>query len=313
MPFFNVKIIFSVVALALTLVGMSLLSSEPTLIAERAKDEIIQLVKKSDTTPDISGEAIIIERLKTEEVLFKRDSSRKLPIASLTKLMSALIIEESIDPLEEIEFSGDAKSVGQSDDKRSEVDVGERIKSEDLVKMMLISSYSDAAYAAAEHTAIAKKPELGFMSFQERVSFFVELMNQRAQKIGLSSTHFANPSGSDDQNNFSTAEDIAVLTKYINENAPELWTASRIQETFVFGRENRSYGLTNTNPLLKEYPSIYGSKTGFEDQAKGALLMLYQLARRDPVAIVILKSGDRFRDGEEAIKWLESNFVLESK
>lgn len=312
-PLLSAKKLFAVAILAFALVGASLLSSKPPLIAERSGEKIFRLARKSDVMPDISSEAAIVKRLKTGEALFERNVGQKLPIASLTKLMSALILAEMGEPLAEMEFSEDAKLAGQPDDKRSQTEAGERVKTEDIIKMMLVSSYNDAAYAAAENVAVSKRPELDSKSFQERVSFFVELMNRRAQTIGLANTHFANPAGSDDPDNFSTAQDIAELSKFINDTNPELWTSSRIQEIFIFGKAGRRYDLVNTNPLLKEYPSIYGSKTGFEDQAKGTLLILYQVARQDNVAIVILGSNDRFRDGKEAIRWLESNFVLESQ
>lgn len=312
-PLLSAKKLFAVAILAFALVGASLLSSKPPLIAERSGEKIFRLARKSDVMPDISSEAAIVKRLKTGEALFERNVSQKLPIASLTKLMSALILAEMGEPLAEMEFSEDAKLAGQPDDKRSQTEAGERVKTEDIIKMMLVSSYNDAAYAAAENVTVSKRPELDSKSFQERVSFFVELMNRRAQTIGLANTHFANPAGSDDPDNFSTAQDIAELSKFINDTHPELWTSSRIQEIFIFGKAGRRYDLVNTNPLLKEYPSIYGSKTGFEDQAKGTLLILYQVARQDNVAIVILGSNDRFRDGKEAIRWLESNFVLESQ
>ena len=310
---FDFKKMAVVFGLILLLSGVSLLSPTPTLLSIQGGEKIPRLIKKADTTPDLFGEAIIIKRLKSDEILFERNAGQKLPIASLTKLMSALILAELAEPLAEMEFSENAQLVGQPDDKRSQTEAGERFKTEDIIKMMLVSSYNDAAYAAAESVAVSKRPELDSKPFEERIAFFVELMNQQAKALGLANTHFANPAGSDDPNNFSTAEDIAALSKFINGTHPELWASSRIQETFVFGKKNRRYGLVNTNPLLKEYPSIYGSKTGFEDRAQGALLILYQIARQDNVVIVILRSKDRFRDGASAIQWLESNFMISSR
>ena len=74
----------------------------------------------------------------------------------------------------------------------------------------------------------------------------------------------------------------------------------------------RRYGIVNTNPLLEEFPAVYGSKTGFDDLARGALLMVYRLSAQEPIAIVVLRSPDRTSDGRAAIRWLESSFMLES-
>lgn len=271
------------------------------------------LVRTGESALAASAETVLIERLASGEVLWERNADLSLPIASLTKLMTALALAEQGGELDYVLFSAEAKTAGDADEKRSAVAAGERIKAEDVLKMLLISSDNDAAYAAAEHVARRNRPELAAAAFEERLRAFVALMNERAGALGLADTRFANPGGSDDPENYSTARDLARLAALIARERPDLWAISRIRETFVFGASGGRYGLVNTNPLLGEFPAIHGSKTGYDDQARGTLLVLYQLAPGDPVAIIILNSRDRFADGRAAIQWLESNFTIASR
>ena len=311
MHWFRLAALFIVLGAALFSMGW--LSPAGTFKKRPDTPAAPRLERRGDAALAVTAEAVLVTRLRTGEVLYARSADARLPIASLTKMMTAFLLAEEGQPLGEIEFSAAAKRIGNPDDKRSDARAGERFRSEDAAKMLLISSDNDAAYAAAEHVAPAARPELAASEFPERISAFVTLMNERAGNLGLVDTHFANPAGFDDPENYSTASDIARLAAVIMAGQPELWTVSRVSETFIFSHSGERHGLVNTNPLLREYPAIYGSKTGFEDEAKGALLVLYQLRRGELFAIVLLRSGDRFGDGRAAIRWLEENFVIESQ
>lgn len=309
------KTVILILSLAALLAGISLTAGKPKLetaaIGAAPKPSAPRVLRKAGAPPpDVSATAVRIERLKTGEVLFERESGRRLPIASLTKLMTALVLAESVEPLREIPFSAQARGAGNPDEKRSAVLAGDTLKVEDVLKLLLVSSDADAAYAAAEYVAVLKRPELDDAPFGEQIRAFVALMNERAGALGLADTRFANPGGSDDPENYSTARDLARLAASITERRPEFWAATRIRETFVFGASGRRYGVINTNPLLGEYPAIYGSKTGFDDDAQGTLAMLYRLSPDELIAIVLLKSYDRFGDGRTLIQWLESNFTV---
>ncbi len=309
------KTVILILALATLLAGISLTAGKPkletTAIGTDLKPSAPRLLLKAGAPPpEVSALAVRLERLKTGEVLFEREPGRRLPIASLTKLMTALVLAESVEPLRAIPFSAEARGAGSPDEKRSAVLAGDTLKAEDALRILLVSSDADAAYAAAEYVALLKRPELGGAPFAERTRAFVALMNERAATLGLADTRFANPGGSDDPENYSTARDLTRLAAFITEERPELWATTRIRETFVFGASGRRYGVINTNPLLTEYPAIYGSKTGFDDNAQGALAMLYRLSPDELIAIVLLKSRDRFGDGRALIQWLESNFTL---
>lgn len=276
--------------------------------AGKSASVIRTLERIGNDNPALQARAVFIQRLKTGEVLFSEQERERLPIASLTKLMTGLLLAEHGEPIAWIPFSNYAKRTGAPDGKRSGVSAGEEIKAEDVEKLLLAASDHDAAYAAAEFAGTGTAWLRA--SSQERVQAFIALMNQRAADLGMADTHFANPAGNDDPENFSTARDLARLAENITSVHPELWAASRIMETFVFGKNGERHGVVNTNPLLAKFPAIFGSKTGFEDQAQGTLLILYQLGRDELIVIVILKSPDRFGDGQRTIRWIDENFKL---
>ncbi len=294
------------------LIGLAGLSNRPVLRSESARPDAPRLARRGNDTPSLTAASALIQRLRNGEVLYERNADVSLPIASLTKLMTALLFTEEADSIESILFSAGATLAGRPDDKRSLVPAGERLKAEDVLALMLSASDSDAAFAAAEHVARRQQPELETAPFGERIAAFVGLMGRRAGALDLAGTHYGNPSGSEESENISTARDLMRLAGYITSVRPELWAASRLREGFAFGAGGRRYSFVNTNPLLGEFPAMYGSKTGFNNSARGALLLVYRLAPEEPIAIVLLRSGDRFGDGRAAIRWLELNFVLES-
>src|SRR3989344_2053586 len=245
--------------------------------------------------PEVRAEAVAVVRLRTDEALFARNAEARFAIASITKLMTALVFADAVEPLEPVVLSDAAKRVGEKDEKRSALPAGERVRAEDLLKLLIISSDGDAAYAAAEYLGGMDAP--GDILFQDKVARFVARMNAQAGELGLANTHFANPSGMDDPENFSSAVDLIRIAEEITKRHPEIWSASRTQEFFVFGEKGKRYSVVNTNPLLGEFPAIFASKTGFEDEARGALLMLYQLAPDERIAIVLLRSPDRVAGG----------------
>ncbi len=135
-------------------------------------------------------------------------------------------------------------------------------------------------------------------------------MNDKALELDMQSTHFANPAGLDDSENYSTVEDLEKLIHYTYEKRNDLWGISRTAAGEIIGVSGKQYHFSTTNELLKEMPNtIYGGKTGFTDEAQGALILLYQPVPQETVSIVILGSQDRFQDGRNIIQWLNTAFI----
>lgn len=260
--------------------------------------------------PQLFSRAYLIARLNTGEILLEKDKDLSLPIASITKLFTAdSFLSYFNDPLELVPFSEDALQKKFSDEKLSGVAAGERVKTEDVLMLMLAASANDAARAAAEATASRAFSDLQNASFEEKIAGFVRLMNERATALGLLHTHFANPDGLDDSKHYSSASDLFLFAETVMREKPELFEISRRVAFGVAGGSGAVYRFDNTNRILAKHPKIIGSKTGSTKDAKETFVLVYELFPDDPVFIALLGSDDRDTDAEAIIQWLESAFV----
>jgi len=235
-----------------------------------------------------------------EEILFERKYKKPLPIASITKLMTALVIfdlKETYNPSQLITISKEA--VGQEgDSKWGGLKVGEKLSVKNLLHMALIESNNDAAFALTE--PIGEKG-------------FVDLMNMEARKIGLTNTRFFNPTGlePDEPNgsiNYSTTGDLVKLAQYILKNYPRIFEITTNQSYAILKPNGAIHHFIpeSTNKLLGKVPGIIGGKTGWSPKALGCLLLILKNSKGNGYFItVVLGSNDRFGDMEKIIKALE--------
>ncbi len=240
-------------------------------------------------------------QLPDRMILFSQRAAKRLAPASLTKLMTAAVAAEYLAPDEIIVFSDEAKAVEK---RLSSAPAGEVFLRDEAVRLALISSANDAALALAD--AVGRR--LGRVSYRDRIELFVQLMNRTASRWGLANTRFRSPTGLDLADQYTSAEDLSQMAIRLLAHHPELWEMTRQYTETVFSWQRRQYPIQNTNELLTEFPALSGGKTGFTDEAGGALLLLYPVEPDQVAIIVILKSDDRFGDGRKIIKWLEDNF-----
>lgn len=242
----------------------------------------------------LAQSAISVESnlLDEDKVLFKKDGDIKLPIASLTKLMTAMVALKNYDLTDKVTISQDAIL---QEGKKNVLKQQDVVSVKDLLYIMLIESSNQAAYALSE-----VKGEKNF----------VELMNQEAEKLGLKNTHFSDPTGLSSEN-YSTAEDLIELTEYLLKNYPIITEISRTKEIILYRDDNISYGkITNTNELLGKIPDIVGGKTGFTTDAKGCLILVLNNHQSGNYLIyVILGSDDRFGEMKKLINWVNSAYI----
>ena len=248
--------------------------------------------------PDLNAHAYIVKIIGKDQPLASQRAQKRLAPASLTKIMTVLIAREELAQAEKIIFSAEAKN---TEDKRSPVKAGETLWRDDAVRLALISSYNDASAALAEK--IGEKH--GGETFEERIKIFLDIMNGRAQALGLADSHFENPSGLDAPGHEMSVGDIARLAEYIWQNQRSLLDITLTLEAVVYPLGGEGMVIRNTNELLPEFPALYGGKTGFTDNAQGALLLLYPVKPDEIAVIVILGSEDRFGDGRKIIHWLD--------
>lgn len=201
-----------------------------------------------------SKSAILLEPT-TGEIIYQKNVHEKLPPASMTKIMSMLLIMESIDKEivkwdDIVTVSDNASSMGGS---QILLETGEKMKVEDLFKGIAIASGNDAVVAMAEKIAGTEE-------------MFVKMMNERAKELGLKNTNFKNPHGLDAANHYSTAYDMAMIAKELIKHEKVLEYTS-VYETYL--RENlpTKIWLVNTNKLVRFYEGVDGLKTGYTAEA----------------------------------------------
>lgn len=260
--------------------GLATKNSEPVL----APSPELALSVKS---PDISARAAFAFDLASGSILYAKSFDEELPIASLTKLITAIIVDESasLDAVVEVKKT-DVNVVGSN----MGLVPGEKIKVIDLLRGMLIPSSNDAALTLANF--VSGSPEK-----------FVERMNEKARELNLTSTNFNNPVGWDSEENYSTALDLSkVVAEFLKH--PTLSEIVKTKETNISSVDHVfTHQLRTTNKLLLEDQSISGIKTGFTSHAKGSLILRVRRGGGEIVTIV-LGSDNREDDSHKLLEWV---------
>jgi D-alanyl-D-alanine carboxypeptidase len=236
--------------------------------------------------------AIVVETNlpNSDKVLFKKNENEQLPIASLTKLMTALVVLENYDINQITSVSSEAvlQQGGQG-----LLNAGERLSVNNLLYIMLVESSNDAAYSLAEIKGVEE---------------FLGLMGLEAEKLGLSSTNFADVMGLSPDNR-STAEDLVKITKYISEKYPQIWEILSLDKYRLYTSQGFHHELLSTNELLGKIPDIVGGKTGLTPEAKGCILLLLKNEKdKNYIIYVVLGSDDRFVEMQNLISWVDRTY-----
>lgn len=232
--------------------------------------------------------------LSSERFFYQKNINEPLAIASLTKLMTALVVLENYDLDGLIKIS---KTAIETEGNKGALVLGEELTVKELLKIMLIESSNDAAAALAEKN--------GELSVQE----FVELMNQKALALDMRQTKFKDPSGLNG-GNVSSVSDLVKLAKYLFSAWPEVAQITRTSALTVFSADGKiSHQLKNTNQLLGKIPDIIAGKTGYSDEANGCLLIVAQINENNKIITVVLGSSDRFGETEQLLNWLKAAYI----
>jgi len=220
----------------------------PSTLAAEKKQELVDNVKS----------AILIDR-DTGTIMYEKNSEEKLPPASMTKIMTMLLIMEAIDQGklkldEKIRTSEHAASMGGS---QIFLEPGEEMTTEEMLKGIAIGSGNDAAVAVAERLAGSEEE-------------FVHLMNKKAKELGLESTQFQNVTGLPVADHYSSAKDMALMAKELLKYE-DITKFTGTYEDYLREDTDKKFWLVNTNRLVKFYPGVDGLKTGFTAEAKYCL------------------------------------------
>ncbi len=234
----------------------------------------------------VPAHGILLKELNSGRVLYEHDAGKRMSPASLTKIMSALVILErgQLDDLVTI-----SPNAARAHKTHLRVKAGQVFRLEDLLKAMLIVSANDACLAAVEH--------VGGDEAQ-----FVDFMNAKAEELGLADTHFSNGCGFDNPDHYSTAEDLATLSLMALDQPifRQLVREERAIITPVSG--HRAYVLHNTNRLLGRIPGVEGIKTGFTSKA-GRCLIAKVSQNGSDLLLVILNSKRRWNTATSLIAY----------
>lgn len=212
------------------------------------------LAQETPTKPSINASALYLVELKSGRVLLEKDATRRLPPASLTKIMTALVALES-GPVQEV-VKIDSRAIVHHSSYQFRP--GEEFLLRDLVTAMLVASANDACEAVAWHVG-------------GDIKHFVTMMNDRAGKLGLSDTHFVNPCGFDAPNHYSTAVDLAKLSEQAMKVPDFSMMVRTVMRDITTVNGKRHIALYNTNELLLE-PNVTGVKTGYTSKAGRCLV-----------------------------------------
>ena len=243
---------------------------------------------------DLDAKSAILMDASTGTVLYEKNADAALPPASVTKIMTLLLVMEAIDsgavlPGDKVSVSEAASGMGGS---QVYLEPGETLTVEELIKCVVIASANDAAYALAEHVAGSEEA-------------FVQRMNERAKDLRMVNTHFENTNGLDDSvtEHLTSARDIAIMSRELLRHPMILSYTTIWQDTIRDG----AFTLTNTNRLVRFYPGATGLKTGSTSKA---LFCISATAERDGMHLIAVVMGAPTRDirNAEAKKLLDYGF-----
>ncbi|RUR30569.1 D-alanyl-D-alanine carboxypeptidase family protein [Vreelandella nanhaiensis] len=241
--------------------------------------------------PQLAASSWILMDANSGRILAEHNSDERLAPASLTKLMTAYLVERELDrdtiQLEDlVNISETAWRTGGS---KMFIEVGNQVRVDDLLHGIIIVSGNDASVAMAEHLAGGEAP-------------FADLMNQHAARLGMENTHFENATGLPGENHYSTARDMALLSRHIINDYPEHYA--------IYSQRHFSYGgidQPNRNRLLWRDPSVDGLKTGWTDAAGYCLV---SSAERDGMRLISVVMGTNSEEAraQETQKLLSYGF-----
>ena len=251
--------------------------------------------------PEVAAPSCLLMERSTGTVLYEKEADRQLAPASVTKIMTLLLVIEAIER-GQLRWDGLVTASAHAAEKGGSqvfLEENEQMTVRDMVKCVTVSSANDCAAALAEAVAGSE-------------SAFVEQMNRRAEELGMTGTHFANCTGLDDEAgadvHYTTARDIAVMSRELLSH-PEIRQFTTIWMDTI---RDGTFGLSNTNKLVRFYPDTTGLKTGYTSSAGYCMSASAEREGMELIAAVMHcgSSTDRFESAKALLEYGFSNFTL---
>lgn len=264
----------------------------PLVIAE----ETIKTIPTLENI-NIGAKSAYVYDVRTKRALYSKSPDSVLPLASITKLMTALIAHELVATDKTVIIPKAAVSQSGS----SGLSEGERFTTAALSKYAVLASSNDAAYALAGAVGVV------IDSSKNPNQTFVKAMNIRATELGLAHLHFLNATGLDisptEAGAVGTAREVSFLMEYIVGNYPEILKPTTVDSARVYNTDGAYHDAENTNPIINKIPNLLGSKTGYTDLAGGNLTIAFDAGFNRPIIVTVLGStyDGRFVDVKKLV------------
>ena len=253
------------------------------------KQEIIETSSNATDIPNINSRAAIVIDRNSKAILYGKSETEQRKMASTTKIMTAIVVLENANLSDIVTISKKAANTGGS---VLGIKTGDKISVCDLLYGLLLISGNDTAVALAEHVGGS-------------VEGFADMMNKKAAELGLTNTHYVTPHGLDDDNHYTTAYELAILTDYaLNNKTFYNYVATKSYTININGYPKT---LRNTNELLGNLDGVYGVKTGFTNGANRCLVTSCKRGNLDIICIVLGADSKKFRT-QDSIKLIEYCF-----
>ncbi|MBQ6631403.1 MAG: D-alanyl-D-alanine carboxypeptidase [Romboutsia sp.] len=259
----------------------------------------ISFANEDNTPLSVSSKSAILMDVGSGQILYEKNAHDKLPPASVTKVMTMLLICEALDSgkitLEDsVQISENAASMGGS---QIFLEAGEVQKVDTLLKGIAVASANDGCVAMAEYIAGS-------------VESFVDMMNAKAKELNMKDTNFVNTNGLPVDNHYTSAHDIAIMSRELLKHDVITKYLTTWMDQIVVGKKQVTVGLANTNKLIKHYQGATGVKTGFTQQAKYCLSASAKRGDTHLVAVTLggETSPERFKDATSLLNFGFANY-----
>lgn len=263
---------------------------------------------KLQELPDIAASSAVVMSPITGEIVYAKEMDARKEPASTTKIMTALLAVSNLDMDRVVTID---REVEETQGSSLNLVAGERIKVKDLLYGLLLKSGNDAAVALAKATAGTTQD-------------FAKMMNDKAKQLGMKNTHFVNPNGLPDDEHYSSAKDLAILTKTAMKNEAIAECVKTVNYAIPQTNKSEERSIKNTNRLLFDkkteveingkkhtvkYKYIKGFKTGYTPEAGGCLVSTAKKHKDEYIAVVLGSSKEgRFTDSIALLDWVFSNY-----
>lgn len=254
----------------------------------------------------LRAEAVYVWDVIGQRALYEENPDRVLPLASITKLMTALVAYELVPDETPVTISR-AAAAQQSG---GSLTAGETFEVKELADFALISSYNSAAYTLASSVG-----EL--LGDGDAMAQFIAAMNIQADELNLKTLEYKNPTGLDisttEAGAVGSARDTSFLMEYILLNYPEILTPTVTEHTRLYNTAGDFHEAFNTNTILADIPNLLGSKTGYTDLAGGNLTIAFDAGFNRPIIVTVLGSthSERFNDVKKIVAAVQASMISE--